>query len=183
MGYSSNKAILELYKAFKKRNTKALRRISNICAESVATENRKEMLSLSMISYVLGKILGKPRYIKDEKRGDLVDFVENKLNEALELSKTDDKEGIEKVCGEIMEYLEQFDIKKRHYVRGLFYKAKLKIASRMYAQGFSLSYVVSVTGSDTNEVLKYIGQTLMFDRVGRTKDVKERLKNVREIFQ
>ncbi|MFH1470887.1 MAG: hypothetical protein ABIF01_04015, partial [Candidatus Micrarchaeota archaeon] len=138
--------------------------------------------SLSIISYVLGKIIEKPRYFKDSRGEDLGFFVQKKLLECLEYAKHGRKEDFSRASHELLTHLGEFDERNRHYVRGLIDKAKLKIAARLYAQGFSLSYVVSITGADTREVLKYIGQTLMFDRVGKTKEVKERLANARRIF-
>ncbi|MFH1447528.1 MAG: hypothetical protein ABIG39_01580 [Candidatus Micrarchaeota archaeon] len=182
MEYSVAKASEELHSAFDKRNIKALRKISNRCSESMAIEPDKGMFSLSIISYALGKILGKPRYWRDETRIELTSFVEKKLRECRDRINAGDEEGFSRGCSEIIDYLEEFDVKKRRYVRGLFDKAKLKMAARMYAQGLSLSYVISVTGSDTNEVLDYIGKTLMFDRVGRTKGIKERLIDAEKIF-
>jgi hypothetical protein len=183
MGNATYKATEEIFQAFRRGDIKALRKLSNSCAESMATEDEEGMFSLSMISYVLGKIIEKPRYLSFEKRDEFYSFVENKLSSASEYAKEGDKEGLIASCGELVKYLGEYDERHSHYVRGLFDKAKLKIAARLYAQGFSLSYVVSITGANTNEVLKYIGQTLMFDRVGRTKSVEERLYNARKIFK
>ena len=182
MEYSAAKASEDVYKAFKEGDIKFLRKISNLCAESLATGEEEGMLSLSAISYVLGKIMEKPRYRGNKKLDELTLFVENKLKQCSEQAKAGDNMAFAQNCSDITVYLEEFDEKNRRYVRGLFDKAKLKIAARLYAQGFSLSYVVSITGADTREVLKYIGQTLMFDRVGKTKNVQERLSNARKIF-
>lgn len=183
MEYSATKASEDIYDAFRRSDIKLLRKISNTCAESMATGDEEGMLALSIISYVLGKIVEKPRYFKSEKMDEFASFVEKKLLECSELAKKNDKRGFSACCNAIMTYLGDFDEKNRHYVRGLFDKAKLKIASRLYAQGFSLSYVISITGANTQEVLKYIGQTLMFDRVGKTRNVEERLEHARKIFR
>ena len=183
MEYSVAKAAEDVYNAFRQGDIKFLRKTSNACAESMATEGEEGMLSLSAISYVLGKIMEKPRYFRDKKLEELTSFVENKLRECAEQAKAGDREVFRQTCSEITKYLEEFDEKNKRYARGLFEKAHVKIAARLYAQGFSLSYVVSITGADTQEVLKYIGQTLMFDRVGKTKGVEERLSHARRIFK
>ena len=183
MEYSAAKASEEAYRAFKSGDIKFLRKISGLCAESVATGEEEGMLSLSIISYVLGKILEKPRYFGDKRMEELLFFVENKLQECSEHAKAGRTKQFALVCDEIVHHLGDFDDKNRRYVRGLLDKAKLKIAARLYAQGFSLSYVVSMTGADSRDVLKYIGQTLMFDRVGKTKSIEERLANARRIFR
>lgn len=176
------KASEEIYNAFSGGDIKLLRKESNQCAEAMATSEDEGLFNLSMIAYVLGKILEKPRYISHEKMEDFLSFTEKKLSDASKYSKAGDKESFKRSLDELRKHLEEFDDRNRMYVRSLFDKAKLKIAARLYAQGFSLSYVVSITGADTREVLKYIGQTLMFDRVGRTKGVEERLANARKIF-
>ncbi|MFH0817305.1 MAG: hypothetical protein V1909_01595, partial [Candidatus Micrarchaeota archaeon] len=180
--YSAAKAAEEIYQAFKNSDIKHLKKISINCAESMATENEEGVFSLSVISYVLGKLLEKPRYFRDNKHEDLSSFIQTKLSLCAKYSKEGRKEDFSRETAELLSHLGEFDQKHRHYVIGLIDKAKLKIAARLYAQGFSLSYVVSITGADTREVLKYIGQTLMFDRVGKTKEVKERLENARRIF-
>ncbi len=182
MEYSVARAAEEAYQSFRNGDIKHLRKISNLCAESMATENEEGMFALSVISYILGKMLEKPRYFRDNRTEQLGVFVENKLSECSKYAKEGRKEDFSRASSELITHLGEFDRRNRHYVGGLIDKAKLKIAARLYAQGFSLSYVVSITGADTKEVLKYIGQTLMFDRVGKTKDVKERLANARRIF-
>ncbi len=182
MENSVAKAAQEVYDAFRNGDIKVLRKTSTRCAESMATESVEGMFPLSVISYVLGKMLEKPRFFHDHRTEELGLFIENKLLECSKCAKEGRKEDFSRATTELIEHLVEFESRDRRYVRGLIDKAKLKIAARLYAQGFSLSYVVSITGADMREVLKYIGQTLMFDRVGKTKNVEERLANARRIF-
>jgi hypothetical protein len=76
-----------------------------------------------------------------------------------------------------------FDSEDRRYVHSLFNKARLKFATYLYAQGFSLSNAVALTETNKSAVLSYSGKTLMHDRVGKTKSIEERLKHVRKVFE
>ncbi|MBI5158558.1 hypothetical protein HY992_00375 [Candidatus Micrarchaeota archaeon] len=70
----------------------------------------------------------------------------------------------------------------RRYVRTVVEKARLKIASRLYAQGISLGNAAEITGVSKRDVAHYSGKTMVHDRAGVTKNITERLGGVLKLF-
>ena len=71
----------------------------------------------------------------------------------------------------------------RRFITDMLSKAKLKVASTLYAQGFSLGNASEITGVEKREIQSYAGGTMMFDRVKPEKTMVQRLKILMKIFR
>lgn len=183
MSYTVSEALKETLNALMSNELSQLKKISDRCVSSFALGEDKDLLEIAMLSYVLAKVLEKPRYWDKKIKRDFVEKVEENLRNA-DASLGDNRLEDMRVCiKSIEDDLKAFDTEDRRYVSGLFHKARLRLASYLYAQGFSLSNAIALTGTTKSDVLGYSGKTLMHDRVGKTKSIEERLKNVRKIFQ
>jgi len=183
LSYSLFEAVSEIHEAFKKRDITHLRKASNKCAASTAVEENKEMLNLALISYALAKMLEKPHYLDYKKKDEFTRAVSEKLSECVSHAKEGRISEFNATLNDARALMETIDTRKTRYVRNILEKARTKVASTLYAQGFSLTSAVEFAGADKREVVNYIGKTLMFDRAGKTKSMVERLKDVRKIFE
>ncbi|MCX6777744.1 MAG: hypothetical protein NT157_02560 [Candidatus Micrarchaeota archaeon] len=175
-------AVEELRSAFRKESVGRLRDVSRRCADELGVGEEVDMLPLSITAYVLSKIIQKSRYWDKGTRTRLAKSVGGGLDRCAELLHGGKHEEFRMEIGRVMRDTIEVDDRKNRYVTGLLAKAKLKIAGRLYAQGFSLSRVSELTGADKREVMEYVGKTLMSDLVGKTKTVNERLEHVRRLF-
>ena len=98
------------------------------------------------------------------------------------LAKTAEYDALVVAQGKILSSMEKLDEEDRRFVKGILQKAKLKIASTLYAQGISLGNASEIAGADKRELLLYAGQTMMFDRLHEKKSMEERMKELRGIF-
>ncbi|MEW6328895.1 MAG: hypothetical protein AB1468_02135 [Candidatus Micrarchaeota archaeon] len=182
MPFSLFEAISEIHEAFRKRDINRLRKASNKCAASTAVDENRQMLSLALTSYALSKILEKTHYVDYKKKDEFTRVVSDKLRACVSLAKEGKTSEFDATLNDVRALMESLDERKKRYARNLFDKARLKVASTLYAQGFSLSRAVEFTGADKRDLVGYVGKTLMFDRAGKTKTMVARLKDVRKIF-
>jgi hypothetical protein len=82
-----------------------------------------------------------------------------------------------------LQLISSLDAKDRRFVTTLGEKARLKIASTLYAQGFSLGMASEITGVGQREIMSYAGGTMMFDRLKSEVRMSERLRRARKIFE
>ncbi len=178
---SDNKTIeciINIRTAFQKYEIKDLRDITKQCEKYVLVDEQLFFHS-ALLAYILSKILQKSRY----RTPDLYQKVIIKLNEGVEFAKKSDEISLLRTIDDLLTYITDFDEHNKRYIIGLIEKGRTKIAASLYAQGLSLSRVISITGAQKQEVLNYSGKTVMSDRVGKTIGAKERLKNAKEIIE
>lgn len=163
------------------RNPSRLRGIFNDCVVLFAKSEEKIFFEVALVSYLLSKVVQKPRFKKN------LDFITKKSAEnfrnAINFLKKGDKELACKEIEKIIDVLRSVDERDSRYVFDIAEKGKTKIASILYAEGFSLERSINLTGADRAEVLKYSGQTRFADRFGKTISEAERLEIARKILK
>lgn len=174
--------VLKLQKAISTKNIVLLREISNYCADNLVLEPKTIVLNLALFSYALSKLSEKQHILKDKSWHSFTRLVEKKLGKCFESAKTGDVVSCERVLVELMDSVGVVESRDRRYVRSIIDKGRIKIASRLYAQGVSLGNAAEITGALKRDVAHYAGKTMMHDRAGITMNILERLKRVRKIF-
>lgn len=183
MSYTVTEALKEMLTALMSGELSQLKKISDRCISEFALGSEQDMLDIAIIAYVLAKVLEKPRYWDRKIKKEFVEKVQKSLHSAVASLDENRASDMRQHLKSISEDLKAFDTDDRRYVSSLFHKARLRFASYLYAQGFSLSNAIALTGTNKSDVLSYSGQTLMHDRAGKTKPIIERLKNVRKLFK
>jgi hypothetical protein len=183
MSYTVTEALKEMLTALMSGELSQLKKISDRCVSAFALGEEQDLLDIAIISYVLAKVLEKPRYWDRKIKKEFVEKVQESLHNAVASLDENRAEDMREYLKSISKDLKAFDTDDRRYVDSLFHKARLRFASYLYAQGFSLSSAIALTGTNKSDVLNYSGQTLMHDRAGKTKPIIERLKNVRKLFK
>ena len=171
----------QILAAFKKRNQRRLRKLNERVLRASALEPTKANLSLAVFSYVLGKIVSKPRLLRREYEPRLrdIEVVLEKLVKKTEVAK---EEELLSIFSELEKAITSLEEKDPRFLLSLVSKGKLKMAATFYAQGMSLGVASDMTGLEKQEILDYAGHTMMFDRVKEEKSVTERMKDARRLL-
>lgn len=171
-----------IYLSFKKREQKRLRKLSDEIVKQNVISFTKQLFNLAVFSYILSKILSKPRYTDRAYAGKMAD-IEHALSEVAEKIEGASDAEVEKLFATLELSIHNLESTDRRFLIDLISKGRLKVAAIMYAQGISLGLASQLTGIGKQDIMDYAGKTMMFDRVKEEKDVKERLKAVRRIIE
>jgi hypothetical protein len=182
MPLSLSDTALLINSAFIDHDVRAMRKINDRCIEETAIKYQQPTYLFALISYVLSKILSKPRYLKAEGAKDKVSQISALLRNCERQAKTAEYSSLIATQNKVLKTIEQMDDADRRFVKGILTKGRLKIASTLYAQGISLGNAVEIAGTDRRELMLYAGQTMMFDRVKEPRTITQRMKDLREIF-
>ena len=168
--------------ALRNHDVRAMRNIHDRCTEETALRFQQPTYNFALITYVLAKILSKPRYFKQGRGKGVLSSVDQLLRTCEGLAKGAQYDELVAAQGKMLTTIEKLDDEDRRFVKGILQKARLKLASTLYAQGISLGNASEITGADKRELLLYAGQTMMFDRLHEKKGMEQRMKELRDIF-
>ncbi len=171
----------QILAAFKKRNQRKLRKLNDAVLRVTALQRDSTHFSLAIFSYILSKIVSKPRYLRPECNKCL-EMIESSLEELVKKMDTATDAEMLSMFSKLenaVGCLEQTDAR---FVVDLVTKGKLKMAATFYAQGVSLGVAADMTGLDKQEILDYAGETMMFDRLKDEKSIAERMKMARQLL-
>ncbi|MEM2963371.1 MAG: hypothetical protein QXW70_03730 [Candidatus Anstonellales archaeon] len=172
----------EMYEGLSKSDSRLMRKANDRCIAFLAVSPSPLFLSLSVISYVLSKILSKPRYMERKANQDYLKAIKDELLTCRGYIRSEKEVEVGESIKKMLKVVEQLNASDRRFFLGLEEKAKLKIAVTLYAQGFSLGRASEITGVDEREILKYAGGTMMFDRLPERRGIGERVSIARRIF-
>ncbi len=163
--------------AFKRRKSNKLRKIMNRISHDASLSSSKVLLELAVIAYTLSKILTKS-YIYNRKNEKILKEIENAFYDLLRMKKVNLPS-----LNKVKNLIKSLEAKDKRYVISLLYKGRLKIASSLYAEGISLGTAASFCGVDKQELLDYVGKTMMYDRLKDEYPVKKRIKELLRIIE
>ena len=182
MALSLSETAVLIGSSLRNHDVRAMRKINDRCIDETALKFQQPTYNYALIAYVLAKILSKPRYFQQGKAKETLSGIDKQLRVCEGAAKAADYDALLVSQGKILSSMEKMDDEDRRFVKGIMQKAKLKIASTLYAQGISLGNASDITGADKRELLLYAGQTMMFDRLHEKKGMEQRMKELREIF-
>lgn len=168
--------------AFIKRNQRRLRKLNDEILCAAAMNFTVTYFNLAIFSYVLSKIVSKPRFLSGEYESCLhdIELALKKLADSLDVA---GEEEILNIFSEIQKAISYLEERDPRFVIGLVTKGKLKMAATLYAQGMSLGIASEMTGMEKQEILNYAGETMMFDRLKDEKGIHERMKFARKLIE
>ena len=172
---------IEIGIAFKKRNQKKLRKLNDHILRSAVIEFSKPWYILAVLSYVLGKITSKPRYLKKEMEKFMFP-IEKCLDDLAKNADRYDEIEWTGAFANLELKIKNLESGDPRFINGLMTKGKLKVAATLYAQGISLGLAAEMTGMNKQDVQNYAGKTMMFDRVKEEQTILERMKNARQLI-
>lgn len=164
----------KMKKQFRSRDTMALKELSNQAIERAILTESRALVNVSLVSYSLSKLLSKPHLFREEQWKDFEGHILDELSR---------KVAPEKVLGDIIKDIADYDRSTGNYLTDLIDKARVKQASRAYALGLSLGRAAELTGADKTNLLDYVGMTRIHERpFTKSRSVEQRFKNIKKLF-
>ncbi|MDD5172470.1 MAG: hypothetical protein PHF60_05555 [Candidatus ainarchaeum sp.] len=167
--------------AFKSRNQRRLRKLNDEVLKAAALEFNNVNFNLAVFSYVMSKIVSKPRFLMPEFEPALRG-IESSLAKLVDRMETADEAELLAIFKDMEKYIGRLEEKDPRFVVDLVTKGRLKMAATFYAQGMSLGVAAEMTGLDKQEILDYAGETMMFDRLKEEKSIEDRMKTARRLI-
>ncbi|MBD3389952.1 hypothetical protein GF415_03295 [Candidatus Micrarchaeota archaeon] len=167
--------------AFKERDQRKMRRANDTIMTLSASRFSKEMYELAVYSYVLSKVLSKPRFMS-KKYSATHKEIQAILNSMVRDAKKRDKKAFRVAVKGLRTSIQTLESRDSRYIKTMIEKGRLKTAATLYAQGLSLSTASKLTGVESQEIMDYAGKTRMFDRVTGGKSLASRIDYARKML-
>lgn len=167
--------------AFRNRSQRRLRKLNDAILKAAALDCNKINFNLAILSYVLSKIVSKPRFLRRDYSSSL-ESIEKILETLINAARKGNEEEVLEIFSTMEKSFITLDKKDPRFLISLVSKGKLKMAATFYAQGMSLGVASEMTGLEKQEILDYAGQTMMFDRVKEEVPISERMKRARRFI-
>jgi hypothetical protein len=167
--------------SFKARDQRKLRKLNDEVLKVSYLEFNRVTFNLGTISYVLSKIVSKPRFLNPEFSSSLktIEKIMEKLVNRIDQAQ---EEELLRIFSELENAIAHLEEKDPRFVVDLLTKGRLKMAATFYAQGLSLGVAADMTGLDKQEILDYAGETFMFDKTKDGITINERMKTARKLI-
>jgi len=156
----------EIIDAVKERDIFRLRELAGVYSDQAGVDQDQRKIKLSLITYSLNKIYGKIHFRQKTKK------MEEKVVRNL---KEGDLDGV-------LEAIYDFDREHGLFHEGLSRKARVKIGSRLYSQGLSMSQAASLVNTHVNDIQDYVGVTKEHE-VRHGKSLEKRFSSAKEILK
>ena len=176
-------ALKALRKALKERDIAGMRKLSGSTIRVSAIGDGEDFFYVALASYMLSKIITKSHYFRQTGRGEFIDKVLDIIDRALVGLEKSRPDIYGRRIRQIIMEMRELEHGEQRYVHGLEAKARTKLASDLYAEGFSAGRAAEITGAHKRDIIQFSGRTLIADRTAQTKKVSERLSHVRSIFK
>ncbi|MBI5228034.1 hypothetical protein HY988_05585 [Candidatus Micrarchaeota archaeon] len=167
--------------AFKHRDQRRLRKLNDDILHSAALSFNAIHFRMAVFSYVLSKIVSKPRLLSHDNAPALKN-IENALGMVVRSFERNDPKISDAAFNQLDRAITTLEKADPRFIVNLMTKGKLKMAATLYAQGLSLGTASEVTGMEKQEILDYAGETMMFDRLKEEKPMSERIKTARSLI-
>ncbi|MFH1785896.1 MAG: hypothetical protein ABH842_05700 [Candidatus Micrarchaeota archaeon] len=177
-----NSLATRICSSFKSRDQRKLRKLNDEVLKVSYLEFNRITFNLGTLSYVLSKIVSKPRFLS-VKYSSSLKTIEKQLEKlSLRIGGGQDEE-ILSIFSELERAIAHLEDKDPRFIVDLLTKGRLKMAATFYAQGMSLGVAADSTGLDKQEILDYAGETMMFDRMKDEIKINERMKVARKLIK
>lgn len=172
--------LAELRQYFKKERQFKLKELSSQLIEEASLNNDYFKALMAVIAYSLFKLSSKAHVRKNPKWKPAQLEIITHLDSALALLNERDFKRAELELRNAVDKISRVDAEISNYAKGIFGKAKTKMASSAYSFGLSLGQAASLTGADRKELMNYIGITKMHEEAGISVGIEARLSVLRE---
>ena len=166
-----------------KEDVPELKQLSDMTVHSASVYQDGDNILVAVILYALGKIIekGKP-YYKENYQRYIRSYLEI-IDKSISYLKKEDYKNFRNQINFIINSRELSGDLKRH-LQGLFRKAKINKAGKVYEHGISMEKTAKLLGISLWELAEYSGQTGINEmKQGKTMNVRDRIKIAEEIFR
>ncbi len=183
MSYKQLEMLEKIEKHFSQEDSFALKELSNRATQSAVWGFDKGTAKIAVFAYALSKIVSKEHVVKNPLWGKAKRKIFFSLDECIKLLRKNKQEEFLHQLDKVEHSVTEVDHDLGNYVRNIWDKAKIKIASNAYAQGMSLSKATDLTNANKAELQNYIGITKIHDEEKTGITMKQRMKIARTVFE
>ena len=161
----------------------ALNNISNRTIHSATIYQDTDNVLVAVIVYSLAKLLERKDKYNNKSFDKYLDFYLKTIDYFISCFDKDNCKLFRSRIDEIME-VPGLSKELKESVKDVFHKARINKASKIYEHGVSMEATSRLLGVSLWELAEYTGQGYIADlEIGKTKDVKHRIKKVMEFFK
>ena len=161
-----NEEYAKVMDALAKEDSVRLRELASDYSDEAAIRQDEQTILLAVITYSFHKIFSKI-HMREKTEG-LVESSMKYLSEG----RLDD----------VIKEIDAFDNEYGLFQGGLVGKARIKIGSRIYSRGMSITHSATLSGAPVSELLDYAGDTKQHEAKERI-PLHERLNRARDLFK
>jgi hypothetical protein len=177
------RVLKETERAFQSKDAFLLKNLSNQTLHASTIYQDPDNIIVSVVVYVLGKILERPNYARIEGWDEFQDSITKNLALAINSLEKEDLEKFRNYLGKIRNASNKIDSNLREYIQDVFYKAQINKAFKIYEHGLSSEKTAELLGVSLWDLASYIGQTTISEsHITEAIPVKERIKMTEEFF-
>lgn len=182
MSYRQISFLEKMQTDFKNQDSYQLKETSNHAILDAIETLDKSTAKIAVLAYSLSKIVSKEHVLKNPLWGKAKKNMSSLLFECTKFLKKNKQHKFQKKLEKIEKMVKEVDNEIGNYVRNVWDKAKIKIASSFYAKGLSLSQASQLAEANKAELQNYIGITKIHDEEKTGYSMKQRMKTARKIF-
>ena len=176
-------ALNEAYNAFERFDIAKLNRVSNFTIHNAGIFQDHDSITFAVLIYALAKVCERER---ERDYANWKAFTEKTL-EILREARKSLAAGkyplYQKDVKHLFRIIGLLDKKLTKYATEVAEQAKVKKGGKVYEHGISAGRVAELMGISEWELLSYVGEAGIAERIGQTVSVEQRLKNARRIFR
>ncbi|VVB75941.1 Uncharacterised protein [uncultured archaeon] len=173
----------EMLRLFEEKRVFDLRGIGSRLIREAALGNDYAKAELGVIAYALHKIETKPHFINSPQWVKIKQLIATNFNIAKSAVDKGDEKQFMDALKMIIKNIVNIDNELGNYAQNVYDKAKVKQASLAYSYGLSLAQAAALTGADQKELQSYIGFTTMNHEEPESKNITQRVKELKEILE
>lgn len=169
--------------AIKDGDSIKLKELSDKTIHDASISQDSNSVAVAVVIYSLSKIVERKRYQKYSGWDKFNKTIITAIDDSIVALKKNDDEMFKKKLELIRNSISKLSGKLKKYIQEVFRRASINKASRIYEHGISMEKTAKLLGITMWELANYAGQTGISDvPLGKTLDVKSRIKLVEEIF-
>lgn len=173
----------ETKEALKTEDSATIKNLSNQTINTASLTHDPDNIAVAVIVYSLSKIIEREGYKKLPGWNKFYNTYVKVIDKTINAIKKNDEEGARENLKLIRKAIDNLSGKLKDYIQDVFRKASINKASRIYEHGISMERTAKLLGITMYELASYAGQTEISNvPLGKTMDVKKRIKLAMEIF-
>jgi hypothetical protein len=173
-------------KAIKDEDSLIIKDLSNRTIHSSSISQDPDNINIAVILYSLSKLIERKNYQEFAGWQKFEKTYEDSLDNALIALKKNDIEAYRDQINRIKESINKLSGNLKSYIEQVFRKARINKGSKIYEHGISMGQTAKILGISIWELSQYVGQTnsgISDMNLTYTKDIKQRIADLQEIFK
>lgn len=158
------RCINKLVEALQKNNGGELKAIGREMGEHALVEGEKAFVEIGVVAYSANKVLDKRHLSSLPEWHHVRERVVTRVHAAVAALKNGRREELLSSLSSAVSELDHFSLAEGRFQTSLALKARVKIATDVYAHGASLGKACELTGAPKQEILPYLGATKLSDK-------------------